>query len=177
MNLIQPTLHRLFAALVLGSLTLSLAVAADAASPSPSTRKSPDWLRSAVVYEIFTRNFSPAGDFNGITARLDELKDLGVDILWLMPIHPIGEKLKKGSLGSPYCVRDFYAINPDYGTTNDFKRLVAEAHQRGHESNHGHRGRPDRLGQRADGTSGVLPEGCGAARSSRPTPPGRMWPG
>jgi glycosidase len=83
------------------------------------------------MYEIFPRNFSQAGDLNAITARLDELKDLGVDILWLMPVHPTGEKIKKGSIGSPYCVRDFYAINPSYGTTNDFKRLVKEAHQRG----------------------------------------------
>jgi len=83
------------------------------------------------MYEIFPRTFSAAGDFNGITARLDELKDLGVDILWLMPIHPTGEKLKKGTLGSPYSVQDFYAVNPAYGTTNDFKNLVAEAHKRG----------------------------------------------
>ncbi len=95
------------------------------------TRKSPDWLRSGVMYEIFPRNFSAAGDLNAVTARLDELKDLGVDILWLMPVHALGEKLKKGSLGSPYCVRDFYAINPSYGTTNDFKQLIAEAHKRG----------------------------------------------
>src|ERR1051326_9576600 len=76
-------------------------------------RSSPGWLREGVVYEIFPRNFSAQGNFNGITARLDELKDLGVNILWLMPIHPVGEKMKKGSLGSPYAVRDFYAINPD----------------------------------------------------------------
>jgi len=102
-----------------------------ATDSNATTRKSPDWLKKAVVYEIFTRNFSKEGDFNAITAKLDELKDLGVDILWLMPIHPIGQKVKKGSIGSPYAVRDYYAINPDYGTTNDFKRLVAEAHQRG----------------------------------------------
>jgi cyclomaltodextrinase len=106
------------------------AMAAETEPAAPSARKSPDWLRSAVVYEIFTRNFSQAGDFNAITSRLDELKDLGVDIVWLMPIHPIGEKLRKGPLGSPYCVRDFYAINSDYGTTNDLKRLVKEAHKR-----------------------------------------------
>jgi glycosidase len=82
------------------------------------------------VYEIFPRNFSREGNFNAITARLDELKDLGVDILWLMPIHPIGEKMRKGSIGSPFAVRDFYAINPDYGTTNDFKQLIAESHKR-----------------------------------------------
>jgi glycosidase len=62
---------------------------------------------------------------------LDELKDLGVDVLWLMPIHPIGEKMRKGPIGSPFAVRDFYAINPDYGTTNDFQRLIDESHKRG----------------------------------------------
>ena len=88
-------------------------------------------MRDGVVYEIFPRNFSAEGNFNGITARLDELKDLGVNILWLMPINPLGEKMRKGTLGSPYAVRDYYAINPDYGTEADFKRLVSEAHKRG----------------------------------------------
>src|SRR6266446_11002307 len=91
-------------------------------------RFSPDWLREGVIYEIFPRNFSAQGNFNGITARLDELKELGVNILWLMPIHPVGEKMKKGTLGSPYAVRDFYAINRDYGTEADLKRLVSETH-------------------------------------------------
>src|SRR5438874_2117192 len=91
---------------------------------------SPAWLRDGVVYEIFPRNFSAEGNFNGITARLDDLKDLGVNILWLMPIHPIGEKMRKGPYGSPYAVRDYYAINPDYGTEQDLKRLVSEAHKR-----------------------------------------------
>ena len=119
------------AALLLVCLALiATGIAGAAQSTSSSTRKSPDWLRSSIVYEIFPRDFSPAGNLNAITARLDELKDLGADILWLMPIHPIGEKMKKGSVGSPFAVRDFYAVNPDYGTTNDFKRLVAEAHRR-----------------------------------------------
>ncbi len=94
------------------------------------TRQSPDWLRSSVVYEIFPRDFSAAGDLNGVTARLDDLKDLGVNVLWLMPIHPIGQTNRKNTLGSPFSVRDFYAINPDYGTTNDFRQLVDQAHQR-----------------------------------------------
>ena len=84
-----------------------------------------------MVYEIFPRNFSAEGNFNGITARLDELKDLGVNILWLMPIHPLGEKMRKGTIGSPYAVRDYYGINSDYGTEADLKRLVSEAHKRG----------------------------------------------
>ncbi len=91
----------------------------------------PTWLRDGVVYEIFPRNFSPEGNFNGITARLDELKDLGVNVIWLMPIHPIGEKMRKGAFGSPYAIKDYYAINPDYGTEADFKRLISEAHKRG----------------------------------------------
>lgn len=95
-----------------------------------SARTSPTWLRDGVIYEIFPRDFSTAGDLNGVTARLDELKDLGVTILWTMPIHPIGEKFRKGAFGSPYSVEDYYAVDPHYGTLNDYKRLVAEAHKR-----------------------------------------------
>jgi cyclomaltodextrinase / maltogenic alpha-amylase / neopullulanase len=94
-------------------------------------RETPSWIRDAVVYEIFPRQFSATGDFNGITARLDELKALGVDVLWLMPIHPLGRLKAKGSVGSPYAVRDYYGVNPDYGTKDDFRRLVDGAHARG----------------------------------------------
>lgn len=100
-------------------------IAGDAARPSP------DWLRSGTIYEIFPRDFSAAGNFNGVTAQLDNLKSLGVTILWIMPIHPIGEKFRKGEYGSPYSVQDFYAINPRYGTLDDFQQLVAGAHRRG----------------------------------------------
>ena len=96
-----------------------------------TARPTRDWVRDGVVYEIYPRAFSEAGNFNGITARLDQLKDLGVNILWLMPIHPIGQEKKKGTIGSPYAVRDYYGINPDYGTKEDFKKLVTEAHRRG----------------------------------------------
>jgi glycosidase len=89
------------------------------------------WVRGGVIYEIYPRNFSEQGNFEGVTAQLDRLKELGVNILWLMPIHPIGQEKKKGPVGSPYAVRDYYAINPDYGTAADLKRLVAEAHRRG----------------------------------------------
>jgi glycosidase len=95
-----------------------------------NARTVPHWLSEGVIYEIFPRDFSVKGDLNGVTARLDELKDLGVTVLWIMPIHPIGEKLRKGPYGSPYAVRDYYAITPDYGALDDFKRLVSEAHKR-----------------------------------------------
>ena len=93
-------------------------------------RHSPAWVTSGVIYEIYTSEFSAEGNFDGITKRLDDLKRLGVDILWLMPIHPRGEVKKKGTLGSPYAVRDYYAIDPKYGTKDDFRRLVQEAHRR-----------------------------------------------
>jgi cyclomaltodextrinase len=96
-----------------------------------NARMSRPWVHDGVIYEIFPRVFSVEGNFGGVAARLDELKDLGVTILWLMPIHPVGQEKKKGTIGSPYAVRDYYAINPDYGTKEDLKRLVAEAHRRG----------------------------------------------
>jgi len=96
-----------------------------------NARQSPDWVKDAVIYEIFPRQYSNKGDFNSITADLDRLKNLGVSVLWLMPIHPIGQEKKKGTIGSPYAVKDFYAINPDYGTAADLKKLIAEAHRRG----------------------------------------------
>jgi glycosidase len=92
-------------------------------------RVSAAWVRDGVIYEIFPRAFSAEGNFKGVTDRLDELKTLGVSILWLMPIHPVGQEKKKGSVGSPYAVRDYYAINPDYGTKEDLRRLVSEAHR------------------------------------------------
>ena len=120
--------------IILGSLGMAallcpLAARADNLSQIPA-RTPPAWLRDGVVYEVFPRDFSAAGNLDGVTASLDELKDLGVTILWTMPIHPIGEKFRKGGFGSPYSIKDFYAVDPHYGTVDDFKRLVAEAHKR-----------------------------------------------
>jgi cyclomaltodextrinase len=112
-------------------IVCGLIVCLVAVSVTPAQRPVRDWVRDGVIYEIYPRAFSQQGNFNAITARLDELKDLGVTILWLMPIHPIGQEKKKGTIGSPYAVRDYYAINPDYGTAGDLKRLVREAHARG----------------------------------------------
>jgi glycosidase len=96
-----------------------------------SARQIKPWIRDAVIYECFPRAFSKEGTFNAITAKLDQLKNLGVTILWLMPIHQIGQEKKKGTIGSPYAVRDYYSINPEYGTAEDLRRLIAEAHKRG----------------------------------------------
>lgn len=94
----------------------------------------PEWARQAVLYECNVRQFSPEGNFFGLRQQLPRLKELGIDILWLMPIHPIGQEKRKespGDLGSPYAVQDYLAINPQYGTLDDFKMLVQEAHALG----------------------------------------------
>jgi len=83
------------------------------------------------LYECNVRQFSPEGNFEGVRKQLPRLKRLGVDVLWLMPIHPIGKERRKGPLGSPYSVRDYYAVNPDYGTPDDLKKLVQETHEQG----------------------------------------------
>jgi cyclomaltodextrinase / maltogenic alpha-amylase / neopullulanase len=117
--------------LILAALLLAPAFARAGEPAKPTARNSPAWLRDGVIYEIFPRDFSPAGNLNGVTAQLDRLKDLGVTVLWVMPIHPIGEKARKGDFGSPYSIKDYYAVDPNYGTLDDFKNLVAGAHQRG----------------------------------------------
>ena len=93
--------------------------------------KSADWVRDAVIYCVYLRSFSPEGNFEGLEKRLPALKDLGVTVLWLLPVNPVGEKNRKGTLGSPYAVRDYYGINPEFGTLQDFKRLLAAAKREG----------------------------------------------
>jgi glycosidase len=88
------------------------------------------WIKSAVIYELNVRSFSPDGNFKGVEQGLDRLQQLGVTIVWLMPIHPLGQVKKKGTIGSAYAVQDYYGINPSYGTKDDLKRLVNEAHRR-----------------------------------------------
>ena len=93
--------------------------------------KHPEWARDAVLYQINLRQFTPEGTLAAAEAELPRLKDLGVDILWLMPIHPIGEVNRKGSLGSPYSVADYYGVNPEFGTLEDLKSFVEAAHAQG----------------------------------------------
>lgn len=88
-------------------------------------------LRGDVIYSIYVRNHTPEGTFNAIIPDLDRIKALGTDIIWFLPIHPIGIKGKKGTLGCPYANRDYRTVNPEYGTMEDFKNLVDEIHGRG----------------------------------------------
>ncbi len=91
----------------------------------------PSWARNGILYEIFIRQFTPEGTFRAAERHLPEVKSLGVNILWLMPIYPIGEEGRKGSEGSPYSVRDYRAVDPELGTAEDFRHFVQRAHQLG----------------------------------------------
>ena len=88
-------------------------------------------LQKQVIYSIYVRNHTEEGTFRALIPDLDRIKALGTDIIWLMPIHPIGVEGKKGSLGCPYANRDYRDVNPAYGTMEDFKVLVSEIHKRG----------------------------------------------
>jgi len=89
------------------------------------------WSRQAVIYQINIRQYSQAGTFQAVQADLPRLKKLGVDILWLMPVQPIGKLNRKGTLGSYYSISDYTAVNPEFGTLADAKAFVAAAHQLG----------------------------------------------
>lgn len=91
----------------------------------------PQWIRNAVIYEVNTRQITPEGTFNAFAGMLPGLKELGVDVLWFMPIYPIGMEGRKGTLGSYYSIRDYGAVNPEFGTMEDFRHLVDKAHQLG----------------------------------------------
>ena len=81
-------------------------------------------LRNQVIYSIYVRNYSEEGTFLEVEKDLDRIKGLGVDIIWFLPIYPIGQEKRKGILGSPYAIADYRKVNPELGTMDDFKHLV-----------------------------------------------------
>lgn len=88
-------------------------------------------LRNEIIYCIYVRNHTPEGTFAAIIPDLQRIRGLGADIIWFMPIHPIGETKRKGVEGSPYAIKDYRAVNPAYGTMDDFKELAAAIHDLG----------------------------------------------
>ncbi len=113
-------------------LSVTFGACAQQTTERPVTNIStPEWSTDATIYEVNIRQFSKEGTFAAFQKELPRLKAMGVEILWLMPIHPIGMKNRKGSLGSYYAVRDYKAVNPEYGTKDDFKNLVNAVHQLG----------------------------------------------
>lgn len=127
----QSIIIRIFALVILCFAMPALAAGASYA-PKPLVHiHSASWAKAATLYELNTRQFTPEGTFSAAERQLPRLKALGVDIVWLMPIHPIGVKNRKGSLGSPYSVRDYRAVNPEFGTLSDLKTFIATAHKLG----------------------------------------------
>jgi glycosidase len=112
-------------------LAISCQTSDNTVNQSFAVNSHPTWAESAVLYEVNVRQFTETGTFNAFSKELPRLQDLGVDILWFMPIHPIGEKERKGSLGSYYAVKDYTATNPEFGSLEDFKSLVDKAHNMG----------------------------------------------
>jgi glycosidase len=93
--------------------------------------KRADWIAATNIYEVNIRQYSTEGSFSAFAASLPRLKDMGVEVLWIMPIHPIGKINRKGTLGSYYSISDFKAVNPEFGTASDFKNLVQLAQKMG----------------------------------------------
>lgn len=91
----------------------------------------PEWVYDAVIYEVNTRQFTSEGTFQAFADHLPRLKELGVDILWFMPIQTIGEKDRKGSLGSYYSIKNYKEVNSEFGTLEDFKEVVETAQSMG----------------------------------------------
>ena len=94
-------------------------------------KDTPLHYRNLVIYEVYVRNHGPNGTFADVEADLERLQAMGVDIVWFMPIHPIGQLNKKGRLGCPYSIRDYREVNPEYGTKADFARLIEHAQMEG----------------------------------------------
>ena len=107
--------------------------ACDSASRSPDLPEEfhPAWTRHAVIYEVNTRQYTPEGTFAALQRHLPRLDSLGIDILWIMPVQPIGKVNRKGRLGSYYSIADYTAVNPEFGTVADFRALVDAAHALG----------------------------------------------
>ena len=93
--------------------------------------KTVNWAHSTNIYEVNIRQYTPEGTFNALAKELPRLRSMGVETIWLMPITPIAQKNMKGSLGSPYACSDYTAVNPEFGTLDDLKRLVVQAHELG----------------------------------------------
>lgn len=123
---------RLAIACLAATLTAAPVLAQPDYTPQPLVRiDNAEWTRDAVLYQLNTRQFTQEGTFAAAQKHLPRLAEMGVDIIWLMPIHPIGEENRKGSLGSPYAVRDYRAVNPEFGTEAEFRAFVDEAHRLG----------------------------------------------
>lgn len=99
--------------------------------PSSGSIHAPEWSKNLSIYEVNLRQYTQSGTINEFVTKLPKLKEMGVGILWFMPVHPIGEANRKGTMGSYYAVKDYSAVAPEYGTKEDFAKMVKTAHEMG----------------------------------------------
>ena len=123
-------LRRQFLSLLASISSLAMRTSEAADAPASAMPHVP-WSRNAAIYEVNIRQFTADGTLKAATAELPRLKTLGVDILWLMPLQPIGQLNRKGTLGSYYSIRDYTAVNPEFGTLADVRAFVQAAHSLG----------------------------------------------
>ncbi|MGA0233048.1 MAG: alpha-amylase family glycosyl hydrolase, partial [Saprospiraceae bacterium] len=142
-------MNKLYLLLILGlMLTACKNDESTEAVPVIDKLELPEWASDAVIYEANIRQMTEEGTFNAFSEHLERIANIGIELVWLMPIHPISEKNRKARgdlfaediedpeerkkyLGSPYSVADYRAVNPDYGTMDDFRNLLAKAHELG----------------------------------------------
>jgi len=120
------------------ALAALFSLAAVALPPAPARAQAPaalapdtSWVTRSALYEVFVRDFSPEGTLRGVTAGLGRIQATGADVIWLMPLNPVGVAERKGPVGSPYAARDYDALDPALGTPADLRALVRAAHARG----------------------------------------------
>ncbi len=129
---LRSSIRLLFALSLIAASGMHVACASDPYQPVSYVKfQHAAWTKNASLYQINTRQFTPEGSFRAAEGQLPRLKELGVDILWLMPIYPIGQLHRKGILGSPYAISDYMKVNPEFGSLEDFKHFVDTAHQLG----------------------------------------------
>lgn len=134
-------LKKLLSIFLVGAMTLSMVACSDKKEADRNLivedeavegdRLQADWVDTAILYEVNVRQYTEEGTFNAFSEHLERLKEMGVNTLWFMPIHPISQVNKKGTLGSYYAVADYTAVNSEFGTLDDFKALVDKAHEMG----------------------------------------------
>ena len=121
--------------MIMKRILLLLSIIAVAAACSEKGGKDPavsaDWTENAVIYELNVRQATAEGTFAAAEAKLPELKELGIDVVWIMPLYPIGVEGRKGTLGSYYAIKDYCDVNPEFGTLADFDSFLGKAHDLG----------------------------------------------
>ena len=119
------------AVMPMGDLPTKDITAVEPISEIDNPTRSIDWIKNNVVYEVNTRQFNSGGTFKSFMPEIPRIKALGVDVLWFMPVYPIGQLNRKGGLGSYYSIKNYHEINPEFGTMDDFKATVNAAHAQG----------------------------------------------